>query len=475
MMLASLVLAMLTAFSAGAANPTLREIENAFIEIGERIRPSVVNIDVERPLDGEIRKLEEEGRLPELFRFFGVPEGEGAPRLPQPVASGSGFIYSEEGHIVTNHHVVQNASRIEVRLYNGDRHEAELIASDPQTDIAVVQIDADDTLRPARLGDSSTLRVGQFAIAVGNPQGLAGSMSFGHVTALEREREDNIDLPGIRFLEFIQTDAAINLGNSGGPLCNIDGEVIGINVAVVRWADALGFAIPINTAKKVLPELISRGRVTRGYLGVHIENAAQFADVEDLPDRTGAYVINVVPGSPADEADIEVYDVIRRVNGRVVEDRPDLQRKIADLQPGETAELEILRDGEFLSADVVLAEMPADDQEAVLGPSVYGLRVDSLSESAAEDVGLDAGASGVIVTSVDANSPAERAGIQPGDVILEVAKEPVENAFQFQRLVEQNAAPGEALLVRLLRSDSRIPRIVALEIPDNGGEENLDD
>ena len=253
---------------AGARSPILREIEDSFVRLHEEVRPCVVSIQVQGPATAESN----EG-LDELHQFFGLPVPEKGQPEEAPEATGSGFIYDTEGHIVTNNHVIANATRIEAILSSGKRYEATVVGTDPDTDLAVIKIETDEILTLARLGDSSLLKVGQFAIAMGSPRGFEGSLSFGHISALGRNNLWGLQAQGIRFQNLIQTDAAINLGNSGGPLCNIDGEVVGINIAIIWGANSIGFAIPVNEVKNIVPDLIADGKVTRGFLGVHIDDA----------------------------------------------------------------------------------------------------------------------------------------------------------------------------------------------------------
>jgi serine protease Do len=460
------------ALQAAAASPTLLEIENAFTELAEKIRPVVVNIEVSRELPEQMRNFEGTP-FEDFFRFFGQPNPDGDEdggfqprRMPRRVASGSGFIFDEAGHIITNNHVVEGADLIRVTLWNDEELDATVVGRDPQTDLAVIKVETDTDLPVAQLGDSSQLRVGQYAIAVGNPQGLQGSFSFGHVTALGRGAQDNIRLPNIRFYDLIQTDAAINLGNSGGPLCDIDGRVIGINVAIVRWADALGFAIPVNTAKDIVNTLISEGKITRGYLGVTIKDASEVADAVQLPDEKGALVETVVAESPAEKGGIEVYDVIRKVNGSVVDSASDLQRLVSDLQPGETAVLEVWRDGETVEVRVQLEEYPEDEEAAIFGEALLGLRVRRLTSDMGSSLGLESGTTGVLVSSVEFGSPADRAGIQEGDVVIEVAKQAVGSPEDFRRVMKENMTPGSAVLVRLLRPGrAAMPIITSISVP----------
>ncbi len=457
----------------------LKEIESEFVQAGQRISPWVVSINIERNTPEGPAGLEP-NNLNDLRKFLGLPtpdneeDAEPSPgkdlekrRAPRPRAAGSGFIYDAAGHIITNNHVIDDAQSIEVRLADGNTYKATVIGQDAQTDIAVIKIDTGKELPAAPLGDSDALQVGQFAIAVGSPHNLAGSLSFGHISALGRGQKDNINLPDIQFYSFIQTDAAINLGNSGGPLCNIDGEVIGINTAIVWGAESLGFAIPINMAKeRIVPELISAGKVTRGYLGVEIDDVTpEYADAESLPDRLGAIVANVYPQTPAERAGMRTYDIIRTVNGEPVESASDLMSKVACLPPGVAAQVEVWREGNTIPLSVSLDERPEDPQESVLGGLVLGMRVQELSADMAQSLGFSPGIKGAYVDDVEPDSPAYEGDIRPGDVIVEAAKEPINGPDALRSIMKAKALPGKAILVRVARSGRETPFIVALRVP----------
>ncbi|HOF41017.1 MAG TPA: trypsin-like peptidase domain-containing protein [Candidatus Hydrogenedentes bacterium] len=447
-----------------AAMELLQQLENAFIEVGEKIRPCVVNIDVKSAVP---EGFSEDGQIPEdIFRFFNIPSPrERMPRpMPRREASGSGFIFSKDGCIVTNNHVVEEAASIEVRFWNNRVLDATIVGRDPQTDLAVIKVEADFDLPTAVLGDSDVLKVGQFSVAAGSPRGLEGSLSFGHITALGRE---GLNL-GLRFQNLIQTDAAINLGNSGGPLCNIDGEVIGINVAIVYGAESLGFAIPVNAAKKIIPILISDGRVTRGYLGVFIDAATDYAAALGLPDSKGAFVIDVSEDTPAARAGIKPDDVVRKVNGQVVENDQDLKVRISDIVPGEIAKLEIWRDGAPIELDVKLEEFPESSQLVTQPPAedILGLRTQPLTDQMRERLGLDGDLAGVVVSEVKASSPADKAGIRVGDIVVRIGKYAVRNMDDFKRLMKEQAQPGGSVLIRLFRGEE-IPTVAVLKVPND--------
>jgi serine protease Do len=469
-LLLALALAMAT-LSTAQAQPGngvefLRQIQDNFVQLHERLRPAVVNIDVKgKTPEAEMTPF---GPMEDFYRFFNVPAPKERPRqeMPRSRGTGSGFIYDAQGYIITNNHVVEDAAEITVRLYNGHEFEAEIVGTDPETDIAVIKIEADESLTPLPLGDSDRVKAGEFAIAIGSPRGFEGSVSYGHISALGREGLAGLAMQGLTFQNLIQTDAAINLGNSGGPLCNIDGEVIGINTAIVYGANSIGFAIPINTAKQTVPMLISQGKVTRGYLGVSIDDAANYRDVESLglPDERGAMVRQVQPDTPAARAGLETYDVIRKVDGKEIQNASDLVRTIAAFSPGTTVTLEIWRERQSVTVDVNLTERNVREEQAIAEKAILGMKVTDLTPEIVQRLELEQGTRGVIVTQVESGSPAQEARILEGDVILEVAQEKVRSTKEFSKLVEKHAVPGKGLLILYLRGD-RDPDITTIRVP----------
>lgn len=446
-----------------AVSPLLKEIEDAFVRLHQEVGPAVVNI--------EIRSSESDtpAGMEDLFHFFNIPvPEEGTPRGRRALSTGSGFIYDNAGHIVTNNHVVAEAESIKVRMYDGREYDATLVGSDPDTDLAVIKIEAGAELPVAKLGSSKNIKVGQFAIAIGSPRQLEGTVSFGHISALGRDGLAGLQSQGLRFQNLIQTDAAINLGNSGGPLCNIEGEVIGINTAIIWNANSIGFAIPVETAKQVIPQLISDGRVVRGFLGVGIEDAANaYDEALNLPDNNGAFVKEVRPDTPAESAGIEVYDVIRKVNGEVVRNASDLVNKISSYSPGEKVVVEVWRDEAPLELEVELAEWAprATQAAAPREQDVLGMSLRNLSEDVINRLGLEAGTEGVLITQVKPGSPAEDARLTAGDVILEVARESVSSVEELRERIESEGQPGKALLIRFIRSGGE-PDITVIRIPE---------
>src|SRR5580765_528286 len=325
----------------------------SFADIVERINPAVVNIDAtSRGRDPKRRR----GRVgppdspdPLEGPDFGPPRGD-TPRR----GAGSGFIIDADGSILTNHHVVERAERIIVKLSDGRTFRARVIGADPDTDIALIKVDGQTGLPVAPLGDSSTLRMGEWVCAIGNPLGYEHSVTVGVVSFLGRKLFDmSLD-------DYIQTDAAINFGNSGGPLINSRGEVIGINAAISSRASSIGFAVPINGASAVLPQLRARGRVSRGYMGVGLRDVDQ--DLErslQLPVDHGAVVQDITRGSPADRAGLRPYDVIVSLDDRPIANDDQLIREIAGRSPGSPARLQLIRDGHQESVTVKLTERPA--------------------------------------------------------------------------------------------------------------------
>lgn len=465
-LLCTLVLAALTG-PVYAANPLLKEFENAFVELSAFVRQSVVEISAR----GAEPTEEERGRLDDLFRRL-IPDrerNEEHPRImPRPASTGSGFIYDELGHIVTNNHVVTEAAQVTVELWDGTKRDAVVVGVDPSADIAVIKIDPSGLeLKPVGLGSSENLKVGQFAIAIGSPRGQTGSLSFGHISGLARE---HLQLPDrrLRFQSFIQTDAAINLGNSGGPLCNIDGDVIGVNVAIAYGANSIGFAIPIDRVKEIVPQLIELGRVVRGWLGVGIRNVAEaardagqepddYVEAYGLPDEKGAHVASVTWDGPAERAELQVDDVVRKIDNQAVEDTTDLINIVSDLKPGTQVRLEIWREGEKKTIPVVVGEFPGDSQ-ARYGRAYLGMHVVEPDSEYAKRMGFEADVlpSEVAVVIVEPGTPAEKAGIKRGDFIVKVAQKPVTDRNSFRELIRAHAKPGKTLLIQVARQGKEL-------------------
>jgi serine protease Do len=418
----------------------------SFAPLTESVTPAIVNIQTSRTVEPPSGRR---FRHP-LEEFFGPPFEEFF-RQPRNVPSlGSGFVISPDGYIVTNNHVIEDVDKIEVHFENGRKFEAEIVGRDPKTDIALLRVQTDRDLPYLPLGDSDAVRPGDWVVAIGNPFGLEHTVTAGIVSA--KHRVINVDPDPRRFDDFIQTDAAINPGNSGGPLINLEGEVIGVNTAINPRANTIGFAVPINIAKQVLPQLRATGRVSRGWLGVYIQAIDEdTAELMGLPGREGALVSRVEPGSPADEGGVERGDVIVEFNGERIEQMDALPRKVAGAPVGSKAELTVLRKGKKRKLTVALGELETGErlarrEPASPGEATLGLQVQTLTPDVAERLGLEE-AKGLVVTAVEPGSPADEAGLQRGDVVLEVNQEPVSDPAALGKALAADEK-GVLLLIR---------------------------
>jgi serine protease Do len=441
-----------------------------FTSLVEESVPAVVNIRVTqfgdrvRPEDAEgMENPHDSEEIPEFFRrFFDVP---GAPGYgtPDREGAGSGFIIEADGYIMTNHHVVENADQIIVRLADRREFEAELIGSDPLSDIALLKIAAAD-LPTLKLGDSDALRPGQWVVAIGSPFNFEQSVTAGIVSALGRSTGQQ------QYVPFIQTDVAINRGNSGGPLLNMDGEVVGINSWILSSGGGymgLSFSIPIETASTAVRQLREHGKVSRGLLGVQVGPVdREMAEALDLERPVGALVNEVNAGSAADKAGIQPGDVILAFNGVTVESSGDLPPLVGSNPPGTKAEVQVSRMGEEKTFTVVLDALEDDEQGNLLAsdaegrPSnALGLQVEPISADMRRALGDPEG--GVVLAGVESDA-AYRAGLRRGDVILMINKEPVADVESFDRIVT-SLPPGKAVALRVMREG--VTRFIAYTPP----------
>jgi len=444
-----------------AAAPAMASLVN-FADVVERLNPAVVNIDT--TTRGQSRRRR--GARPALPDSpdpfdgpfdFGTPRDREAPRR----GAGSGFIIDPDGSILTNNHVVDRAERITVKLSDGRTARARLIGADPDTDIALIKIDGQTGLPVAPLGDSAKLRMGEWVCAIGNPLGYEHTVTVGVVSFLGRKLFDmSLD-------NYIQTDAAINFGNSGGPLINSRGEVIGINAAISSRASSIGFAVPINGASAVLPQLRARGRVSRGYMGVGLRDVD--ADLERSLKLTvdhGALVQDITAGSPADRAGLRPYDVITSLDDRAIANDDQLIREISARTPGTAARLRVLRDGRDQQLTVKLAERPVRDRSDKSDPApapsergrvdadniLLGLVVRDIDRQTAERLELPKGTRGVLITRVEPMSSSFDGGIERGTVLLEINRQRVESVAEYRRLVRA-AHVGDILTLYIYAPD----------------------
>jgi len=435
-----------SAKSAGSkidARAVLQAMEEAFSAVADRVTPAVVNISTVSRRVGPGSSDD-----PQRFRDFFSDEfyERDFRRRPreEPRAGGSGVIVDPAGYILTNNHVIENAQDITVRLSDSRKFTATLVGRDPKTDLAVLKVEAPAPLPTAELGDSERLRVGQWVIAIGNPFGLDRTVTVGIVSATARTRV------GVATYEnFIQTDASINPGNSGGPLLNLDGRVIGINTAIVAAGQGIGFSIPISEARLVMSQLIARGKVTRGWLGVVIQDLTdELATSFGVREREGVLVADVMKGGPGETAGLRPGDVIVQLGTTKIREVPDLQRRVASVAPGQSVELGVIRDRKTQRLKVRVGEMPAEDTtvaEVDPGPEGFGLQVEPLAPDTAERLGLPF-SHGLLVTDVASGGPSERAGLRRGDVILEVDRQPVHDAPSLQKALSAVPA-GRSVIV----------------------------
>ena len=430
--------------------------------IVSKVAPAVVNISTVRVVRGPgpvfkyfFGPFEEGDPFKEFFeRFFGdIPQREFRQK-----SLGSGFIISKDGYILTNNHVIEKATEIRVRLLNKEEFKAKVIGRDPKTDIALIKIKANHSLSAATLGDSDALRVGDWVIAIGNPFGLGHTVTVGIISAKERI------IGAGPYDNFLQTDAAINPGNSGGPLVNLEGKVVGINTAIVAQAQGIGFAIPINMAKYILPQLKERGKVMRGWLGVMIQEVTpEIAHALGLKEVKGALVADVTPGSPADKADIRRGDVIIEYNGKKIEEMNELPRLVANTPVGKSVPIKIWRNGKIRQLTVKVGELEEKvaKGERRYAPQDLGLKVEELTPYLAQRLGVKR-IHGVIITYVVPGSPAHEAGLSRGDIILKINRHPIEDLNDYQEVIN-SAKPGDTLLFLIERREGTL--FVALKVP----------
>jgi len=383
--------------------------------------------------------------------FFGRQQQE-----PKTVkSSGSGFIVAEDGYILTNNHVVQDQKKLTVKLSDGREFTAKVIGQDPATDLAVLRIEANG-LPTLGLGNSDTLEVGQWVVAIGNPLGFQETLTVGVVSAKGRS---NLDIAN--FEDFIQTDASINRGNSGGPLLDIDGDVVGINTAIISSMGGytgIGFAIPSNMASRVMQELIEKGSVTRGYLGVVLQPLdASLATAFHLKNQEGALVAETLPDTPAAKAGMQAGDVILEYNGIKVANVASFRNAVAMMKPNDTLHLKIKREDKLLAIDVTIDALSKEKAVSFSGKQ-WGLDVQDLTEELAQKLSVSV-LEGVVVSKVEKESVADFAGIKPGAVVLSVNKKPVNSSEEFQQAIA--LTPKSAPLLLYLRQ-GKIARYVSL-------------
>lgn len=451
---------------------TLEQQNKAYERIAQAVTPAVVSIQ-----STQVIKVQQSPFFADPFfrQFFGnmFPQ---VPREQREHALGSGVIVSPDGYIVTNNHVIKNARDIQVTLSDKRTFKGKVVGQDPQTDVAVVKIDGSG-LTTAPLGDSSGLHVGDIVMAFGNPFGFDFTVTRGAVSALGRRAPE----AGM-VASYIQTDASINPGNSGGPLVNVHGQVVGLNTWIVPGQGpggegasiGIGFAVPSNTVRHVMDDLVKTGKVTRGYLGVGVNVLTDdLAKQLGVPDTAGALVEDVTPGGPAEKAGLKPGDVIRKLDGQTIQDSTQLTATVTNMPPGTSVTLDILRDGKPQSVRLTLSERPADLSASAApggGPSegaLRGIEVQALTPGIREQLGLPSSVRGVVISQLDRNSPAAQAGLQEGDIIQTINRQPVNSVAEFNRLARQ--AKGQVLLY-VNRQGTASFVVISPEGGDEGGQ-----
>jgi serine protease Do len=383
--------------------------------------------------------------------FFGPFSQGSPPRGFEQRGVGSGFVISRDGYILTNNHVVEEADQIKVKLSNGQEYKGKVVGRDPKTDLALLKIDGASDLHPLNLGNSEDMKVGSWVVAVGSPFGLEQTVTAGIVSAKGRV------IGSGPYDNFIQTDASINPGNSGGPLINMKCEVVGINTAIMAEGQGIGFAIPITMAKEVSAQLKDKGHVTRGWLGVTIQEVTpELAKSFGLKENKGALVAQVNPGSPAEKAGIQQGDIIIEFDGKAVSESKDLPRIVASTPVGKMITVKLSREGKNIDRSLKVAEMKEQGEIASSSPAhkSLGIAVQDLTPEIAQGLGLKK-ADGAVVTQVEPGSPAAEAGLQSGDVIREVNRKPINNADDFVQKVEKAKGQDNVLLF-IQRGDHKL-------------------
>lgn len=457
---------------------------DTFADLVQQVAPAVVNITtsavVARPAGGEGGPMFPEGSpFSDLFRDFGfegpggpgAPQGPGGPRMPQRSnALGSGFVISADGYIVTNNHVIDGADEIEIEFYSGETLPATVVGTDPTTDIALLKVSAADAIPFVKFGNSDDARVGDWVLALGNPLGQGFSASSGIVSARNRELAGNYD-------DYLQTDAAINRGNSGGPLFNLAGEVVGVNTAILSpngGSIGIGFSMASNVVSGVVDQLREYGETRRGWLGVKIQDVTpDMAEALGLAAKSGAMVTDV-PEGPAREAGMRAGDVITSFGGDPVEDTRGLVRRVAEAPAGEPVEVVVQRQDGPATLSVTLgrretAEGMATEGQQPGGPAnrdMLGLSLSVLTPEMAQQLGMPSGMAGLLIQEVDPASVAAEKGLAPGDIITEAGQQPVASIADLTARIDEAREAGRKSVLVLVRRDGE-PRFVALPVDNS--------
>ena len=451
---------------------------DSLADLADKVSPAVVNITtttvVEAPTGPGPGPMVPEGSpFEDFFRDFndqfGNPDGQGGGNAPQRAqALGSGFVVSGDGYIVTNNHVIEGADEIQIEFFSGETLDAKLVGTDPKTDIALLKVDSKDALPFVNLGDSDKMRVGDWVMAMGNPLGQGFSVSAGIISARNRELQGAYD-------DFIQTDAAINRGNSGGPLFNMDGDVIGVNTAILSpngGSIGIGFSMASNVVAKVVDQLREFGETRRGWLGVKIQDVTpDVAESLGLTDVAGALVSDV-PEGPARDAGVKAGDIITAFDGVEVKDSRELVRRVADAEVGRAVPITVMREGQSVDLSITLGRREQAEGEPVpvkatpteaIEKDMLGMKLALLTDDARKQMNLPAGTEGLMITDIDQSSEAFEKGLRPGDLITEAGQQRVASIADFEKRVDEAKEAGRKSLLLLIRREGD-PRFVALAV-----------
>ena len=441
-----------TQYSYAAQDNSKPTTPASFANLVDKVKNAVVNISTTQVVEGNPLMPflgpgspfgHFFGRNPKGF-FGNQPQGK-----MKTHALGSGFIISSDGLILTNNHVVAKATEIKIKLLSGKEYDAKLVGRDSKTDLALIKVTPDnDFPKPVVLGDSDAMRVGDWVMAVGNPFGLGNTVTTGIISAKSRILGEG------PYDDFLQTDAAINPGNSGGPLFNMQGQVIGINTAIIAQGQGIGFAIPINMAKELLPQL-KKGKVVRGWIGLMIQDITpELAKSFGLKSTKGVLVSEVVQGSPAEKAGLLRGDIILRFDGKEIENAHMLSQLAAATAPNTRVKIDLLRNGQEKTITVELGTMPTEGGQQMVSPKEkndWGMTVQELTPQMAQQLGLEPGTTGVVISNVDEGGPAAAAGLRPGDLITEVNRTAIKSLNDYQQAL-QKVKKGENLLLLIKRA-----------------------
>ncbi|MCP4023182.1 MAG: DegQ family serine endoprotease [Desulfobacteraceae bacterium] len=451
-----IILILVGLFAMPVMAKSTKMVPSSFSELAKQAKPAVVNIQTVKTIKGGGRVFRHFFGQPfgnrDRFEDFFAPFLDQQPRNRKEQSLGSGFIISKDGYIVTNNHVIKDADKIKVILHNDKEYDGKIIGTDPMTDLALIKIKAKN-LTPLELGNSKDLEVGSWVVAIGSPFGLEQTVTAGIISAKER-------VIGFGpYDNFLQTDASINPGNSGGPLLNLDGEVVGINTAISASGQGIGFAIPSDMAKGIIDQLIESKHVSRGWLGVAIQNVTkELAEYYGIKETKGVYVAKVYEGDPAHKAGIKPGDVITMINDKAIETSRDLTLAISSMGVGEKIKVRFIREGDEKAIDLKLAQRPDEDPETRLsleGYDVFGFKFQEMTPDIAKRFNYPPNIKGLIISQIEPKSKASETGVRHGDVLLEVNRHKISSLKDYTTVLSK-IKTGQAAQLLFRRGNSHV-------------------